>query len=67
VVAGCAILESVLRMWPAPVLRVADRGLREGILHGLMGHTLEEALHEQPRPSAPLFPLGPLAIGATPT
>jgi exopolyphosphatase/guanosine-5'-triphosphate,3'-diphosphate pyrophosphatase len=66
VVAGCAILESVLRTWPAPVLRVADRGLREGILHALMGHTLEEALHEQPRPSARLLSLGPLAIGATP-
>jgi exopolyphosphatase/guanosine-5'-triphosphate,3'-diphosphate pyrophosphatase len=66
VVAGCAILESVLRTWPAPVLRVADRGLREGILQGLMGHTLEEALHERPRPSAPLLSLGPLAVGATP-
>src|SRR3546814_17909481 len=41
-VAGCAILEAVLRTWPASVLRVADRGLREGILHGLMGHTLED-------------------------
>jgi exopolyphosphatase/guanosine-5'-triphosphate,3'-diphosphate pyrophosphatase len=54
VVAGCAILEAVLRTWPAPVLRVADRGLREGILHGLMGHTLEAALHEQPAPGAPV-------------
>ena len=54
VVAGCAILEAVLRTWPAPVLRVADRGLREGILHGLMGHTLEVALHEQPASGAPV-------------
>jgi exopolyphosphatase / guanosine-5'-triphosphate,3'-diphosphate pyrophosphatase len=46
VVAGCAILESILRTWPATVLRVADRGLREGILHGLMGHTLEAALDD---------------------
>ena len=66
VVAGCAILESVLRTWPASVLRVADRGLREGILHGLMGHTLEAALHAPPGPDASLVPLGPLAIGATP-
>jgi exopolyphosphatase/guanosine-5'-triphosphate,3'-diphosphate pyrophosphatase len=44
VVAGCAILEAIMRCWPAPALRVADRGLREGILHGLMGRTLEQAL-----------------------
>jgi exopolyphosphatase/guanosine-5'-triphosphate,3'-diphosphate pyrophosphatase len=44
VVAGCAILEAVLRSWPPGQLRVADRGLREGILQGLMGRTLEEAL-----------------------
>ena len=36
VVAGCAILEAILNMWPVPSLRVADRGIREGILRGLM-------------------------------
>lgn len=36
VVAGCAILESILSMWDVPSLRVADRGIREGILRGLM-------------------------------
>ena len=36
VVAGCAILEAICRLWPVPVVRVADRGLREGILLGLM-------------------------------
>lgn len=36
VLAGCAILEALLRVWPAPRLRVADRGLREGILMQLM-------------------------------
>ena len=36
VLAGCAILEALLRMWPADRLRVADRGLREGILATLM-------------------------------
>ena len=66
VVAGCAILESVLRTWPATVLRVADRGLREGILQGLMGHTLEAALHAPSQPSASFVQIGPLAIGATP-
>jgi exopolyphosphatase / guanosine-5'-triphosphate,3'-diphosphate pyrophosphatase len=36
VLAGCAILEAVLRTWPCQRLRVADRGLREGILSTLM-------------------------------
>lgn len=36
VVAGCAILEAICRTWPVGRLRVADRGLREGIILGLM-------------------------------
>ncbi|MEQ1648948.1 MAG: Ppx/GppA phosphatase family protein [Hyphomicrobiaceae bacterium] len=36
VLAGCAILEALLRTWPSERLRVADRGLREGILASLM-------------------------------
>ncbi|MEO1398377.1 MAG: Ppx/GppA family phosphatase, partial [Pseudomonadota bacterium] len=36
VLAGCAILEALIRMWPCERLRVADRGLREGILATLM-------------------------------
>jgi exopolyphosphatase/guanosine-5'-triphosphate,3'-diphosphate pyrophosphatase len=36
VLAGCAILEAMLRAWPCDRLRVADRGLREGILATLM-------------------------------
>jgi exopolyphosphatase/guanosine-5'-triphosphate,3'-diphosphate pyrophosphatase len=36
VVAGCAILEAILDLWPADRLSVADRGIREGILRGLM-------------------------------
>ena len=36
VLAGCAILEAILRLWPCETLRVADRGLREGILASLM-------------------------------
>ena len=34
--AGGAILEAVCRQWPATVVRVADRGLREGVLMDLM-------------------------------
>ncbi len=36
VLAGCAILEAIRRAFPCPRLRVADRGLREGILVKLM-------------------------------
>jgi exopolyphosphatase / guanosine-5'-triphosphate,3'-diphosphate pyrophosphatase len=36
VVYGGAILDAVLRAWPAPRIRVADRGLREGVLMRLM-------------------------------
>jgi exopolyphosphatase/guanosine-5'-triphosphate,3'-diphosphate pyrophosphatase len=36
VLAGCAILEAIMRLWPCRRLRVADRGLREGILTSLM-------------------------------
>lgn len=36
VVAGCAILESILDIWPAGRLGVADRGIREGILRSLI-------------------------------
>ena len=36
VVAGCAILEAIVEIWPAEKLGVADRGIREGILRSLM-------------------------------
>ncbi len=36
VLPGCAILEAILRTWPCERLRVADRGLREGMLTMLM-------------------------------
>ena len=36
VLAGCAILEAFRRRWPVDWLRVADRGLREGVLVELM-------------------------------
>jgi exopolyphosphatase/guanosine-5'-triphosphate,3'-diphosphate pyrophosphatase len=35
VVCGCAILDAVLAEWPTERIRVADRGLREGVLAGL--------------------------------
>jgi exopolyphosphatase/guanosine-5'-triphosphate,3'-diphosphate pyrophosphatase len=36
VVAGCAILDAIMDIWPAKTLGVADRGIREGILRSLM-------------------------------
>ena len=39
VVAGCAILVAILDCWPAETIRVADRGIREGILRTLMSRS----------------------------
>ena len=36
VIMGCAILDAILRQWPVGRLRVADRGIREGLLLGMM-------------------------------
>lgn len=36
VLGGCAILEAICRMWPVGHLRVADRGLREGMLMDML-------------------------------
>jgi exopolyphosphatase/guanosine-5'-triphosphate,3'-diphosphate pyrophosphatase len=49
VLAGCAILEAVLRAWPCERLRVADRGLREGILATLMA---EDGIYGRPHGSS---------------
>jgi exopolyphosphatase / guanosine-5'-triphosphate,3'-diphosphate pyrophosphatase len=35
VLAGCAILEAIMDAWPAEIVGVADRGIREGILREL--------------------------------
>lgn len=41
--AGCAILDAICRRWPVGRLRVADRGVREGILVDLLGRKDEDA------------------------
>ena len=48
VVAGCAILEAIMDIWPAPRLGVADRGIREGILRSLITANAEgdAAMHK---------------------
>ena len=45
VLAGCAILEAIRRAFPCPRLRVADRGLREGMLVQMMR---EDGVWERP-------------------
>ena len=43
VVAGCAILAAICRLFPVGRLRVADRGVREGILLGLLARAAAPA------------------------
>ncbi|MHB2169622.1 Ppx/GppA phosphatase family protein [Alsobacter sp. R-9] len=50
VLAGCAILEAIRRAFPSDRLRIADRGLREGILMQLMS---EDGTWSPRRGSAP--------------
>jgi exopolyphosphatase/guanosine-5'-triphosphate,3'-diphosphate pyrophosphatase len=51
VVAGCAILEAILDLWPADRLGVADRGIREGILRSLIAaNGQSERLRAELRP-----------------
>lgn len=58
VLAGCAILDAICALWPMGRLTVADRGLREGMLLGLMGDT--DLQGRSPtvsrRPFTPVFP-----------
>lgn len=36
IMAGAAILQTLVRIWPTDCVRVADRGLREGMLYSMM-------------------------------
>jgi exopolyphosphatase/guanosine-5'-triphosphate,3'-diphosphate pyrophosphatase len=36
IMSGAAILQTLLRIWPTESMRVADRGLREGMLYAMM-------------------------------
>lgn len=42
VVCGCAIIEALLEEWPVERIRVADRGLREGVLADLAAQAKRE-------------------------
>jgi len=49
IMAGCGILEAVCRRWPVGSLKIADRGIREGILLSLMaldGIHIQRSQHE---------------------
>jgi len=39
VLSGCAVLEAIIRVWPLENLKIADRGIREGILLRLIRKT----------------------------
>ncbi len=47
VIPGCAIFEAIRREWPCQRIRVADRGLREGILISMMS---EDRVWKRGRP-----------------
>ncbi len=50
VLAGCAILEAIRRRWPSQRMRVADRGLREGLLTDMMA---DDGVWRRVRPRRP--------------
>ena len=52
VVAGCAILTALCGFWPAERLRVADRGLREGMLYTMMHGTDRRSSRRRPQSRA---------------
>ena len=50
--AGCAILEAACAEWPSPRLRVADRGLREGLLLSMIHGTRKSKRRRRRKPSS---------------
>jgi len=60
VLAGAAILQAVQEVWPCERVRVADRGLREGLLLSLMS----EQRRRRPRRRRPSRGLAPAASDA---
>lgn len=53
VIMGCAILEAILQEWPVGRLRVADRGIREGLLIGMMAKDAAQKISLAPNGAAP--------------
>jgi exopolyphosphatase/guanosine-5'-triphosphate,3'-diphosphate pyrophosphatase len=52
VLPGCAVFAAIHRLWPAPHVVVADRGLREGMLLRLMRAARRPARHSPSRRAA---------------
>ncbi len=48
IMSGAAILQTLLRVWPTESMRVADRGLREGMLFAMM--SANGAFQDESRP-----------------
>ena len=53
VLAGAAILEAIQRLWPCQRLRVADRGLREGLLLSMAKKKTRRRRRRNARPAVP--------------
>jgi exopolyphosphatase/guanosine-5'-triphosphate,3'-diphosphate pyrophosphatase len=54
VVSGCAVLEAICKRWPVGRLKVADRGIREGILCELMrGDSVRSSANANANTNAP--------------
>lgn len=49
---GCAVLSAIVRHWPVPSIRVADRGIREGLIVGLIEADKNQARIKPRRPAA---------------
>ncbi len=52
VLAGAAILQAVQELWPCERVRVADRGLREGLLLSLMSERRKSRRRRRRKPSS---------------
>ncbi|MEP3892007.1 MAG: Ppx/GppA phosphatase family protein [Hellea sp.] len=63
-VAGCAITDVLCEMWPSKMVRVADRGLREGMLMGLMQTSQKINVIKNDVPQSPT-PENPTAENST--
>ena len=50
VLPGCAIFDAIQRLWPAPEVIVADRGLREGMLLRMMRDGRQPPSRRRPDP-----------------
>jgi exopolyphosphatase/guanosine-5'-triphosphate,3'-diphosphate pyrophosphatase len=59
VLAGAAILQAVQELWPCERVRVADRGLREGLLLSLMSDRGRQRTRRRRRGAGPQTALAP--------